>query len=105
MGIQIMLVVFGVTLFAGLFFALLFSYREREAELARPAATVRVRTPLMVAPSFFAKPEMDTPVHHDLAVREIEHHLRQELMVADLFLKTPSMEALWLGRQPSMVAN
>ncbi len=101
MGIKLLLIVLAVTVFGGMFLGLLLSYRQIEAERARTALppTIVVR-----APAFYAWRDRDAALAEELALRQIEHHLRQEVLHAEQFLEAPSGRPLRAGGHSRMGA-
>jgi hypothetical protein len=89
MAIEIFLIVLAVVLFGGMFFGLFLSYREVEAERNKPAPPK-----VLQVPKFYAWRERDVALAEELMLRQIEHHLRHESLVAERFIRNPSSETL-----------
>ena len=94
MPIEFLLIALAVVLFGGTFLGLFLSYSETEAERSRrrPVAADVVR-----APGFFGWRARDAALAEELALRQIEHHLRREAMLAEQFINNPSPQTLRAG--------
>ncbi len=94
MAIEYLLMALAVVLFGGTFLGLFLSYRETEVERARrrPAVADVVR-----APGFFGWRARDAALAEELALRQIEHHLRREAQLAEQFINNPCAQTLRAG--------
>lgn len=97
MAIEIFLIVLAVVLFGGMFLGLFLSYREVEAERNKPAPPKVVQVP-----EFYGWRERDVAVAEELMLRQIEHHLRREALIAEQFIKNPSSQTLRAGEPPRL---
>ena len=98
MGIEVILIALGIVLFGGMFLACYFSYHEKitvQAEVSVATVAEAEKTP-----AFYVGPTSTEVMPVDMLVRQIEHHLRRELIVANLFVDDPSAQTLWMGIQP-----
>ncbi|MDO8794145.1 MAG: hypothetical protein Q7J25_05945 [Vicinamibacterales bacterium] len=93
MAIEIYLYVLAVVLFAGMFFGLLLSYRESEAERAHAASKTTRTQPS----TFFGWRSRDEALIAEVSLRQLEHHLRQEVLHAERFIDDPRPETLRAG--------
>lgn len=93
MTIPIFLIVTGVVLFCGMFLGLLLSYREIEAERSKPRRLPQAEQP----PAFYGWSDPDAAIAEQLMLRQIEHHLRREALLAEQFIQDPSPKTLRAG--------
>ncbi len=93
MAIEILLIALAVVLFGGMFLGLLLSYREAEADRTTCAAAADV----VSASSFYGGRPHDAAIAEELMLRQIEHHLRREAMIAEQFINNPSPQTLRAG--------
>jgi hypothetical protein len=61
-----------------------------ETDRPRPADRPRIAQ----APSFYAWRSSDMPVSDEVLLRQIEHSLRREALIAEQFIQNPSSETL-----------
>ena len=100
MALEVFAVVAVLVLFTGMFLALLFSYRDIEDRRARrPAAVVRPAAPLY---GFEARSK---EIAEELMLRQIEHHLRRESLLAEQFVMDPSQQTLRAGEDLRLGMN
>ncbi len=93
MAIEFLLVTLAVVLFGGMFLGLFLSYRETEAERIRSKpAHDHVRTP-----HFYGWRDRDAALAEELALRQLEHHLRREAVLAERFINDPNLQTLRAG--------
>lgn len=97
---EIVLIALGVVLFGGVFLGLLLSYREIEAERTK-AAAARARR----KPAFYAWGDRDAALTEELMLRQIEHHLRREALLAEQFILNPNPQTLRAGEHFRIGAN
>lgn len=93
MAIEIYMYVLAVVLFGGMFFGLLLSYRESEAERAHTKSAATRTQPS----TFFGWRSRDESLMAELTLRQLEHHLRQEVLHAERFIDDPRPETLRAG--------
>lgn len=91
MGLEFLLIVLGVVLFGGMFAGLALAYREIEADRAGTAAANEAKD---AASGFYDWRAADQAVAQELMLRELEHYLRRESMVAEQFINDPSLHTL-----------
>jgi hypothetical protein len=89
----IFLIVTAVVLFCGLFVGLLLSFQEIEEGRHKPASPRRVQQ----VPTFYGWSERDAVLAEQMMLRQIEHHLRREALIAEQFINDPSPETLRAG--------
>lgn len=93
MAIEILVIGLAVVLFGGMFLGLLLSYRETEA-----ARTTRASAPgVHDAAALYGWRAADAALAEELMLRQIEHHLRREAMLAEQFIDNPSPQTLRSG--------
>jgi len=92
-AIQVYLYVLVVALFGGMFLGLLLSYRESEAERAHTASAATQARPSR----FFGGQSRDEALMVELMLRQVEHHLRQEVLHAERFINDPRPQTLRAG--------
>ena len=85
-------VLFVGALFGGVFFGGL--SKERTAEKNVPVAPPKVAE----VPGLIGWPP-DLALSDELLLRQIEHHLRREALIAEQFIQNPSPETLRAGNQ------
>lgn len=91
MALEIFAIVAVLVLFTGMFLALLFSYREIEEKRAQaPPAQVR-------SPALYGWQGHSKAMAEELMLRQIEHHLRREALLAEQFVMDPSQQTLRAG--------
>ncbi len=93
MAIEVLLIVLGTVLFGGMFLGLFLSYRDTEAERTRKAEAVAG----WVETSNFYHWRRRDAGSDDLMLRQIEHHLREEELLAEQFVRNPNRETLRAG--------
>jgi hypothetical protein len=89
MAIDTFLVLLAVVLFGGMFLGLFLSYRDIEAERSKALAPADLKPQ-----RFYGWSSRDAATVEELMLREIEHHLRREALIAEQFIKDPSAETL-----------
>ncbi len=89
MALEIVLIVLAVVLFGGMFLGLFLSYRDIEAKRSK-AATADAFKPQQ----FYGWSRRDAALAEELILRQIEHHLRREALIAEQFISDPRPETL-----------
>lgn len=102
MAMEIVLVAIGVVLFAGMFVGLLLSYRDIEAGRSKSAAAASRALP---KPAFYEWRDADAVLTEELMLRQIEHHLRREALLAEQFISNPTPQTLRAGEHLRLGAN
>lgn len=97
---EILLIALGVVLFGGMFVGLLLSYRDIEAERTKAAAARTTRKP-----SFYGWGDQDAALTEELMLRQIEHHLRREALLAEQFIRNPNPQTLRAGEHSRLGVN
>jgi len=93
MAIEFLLFTLAGVVFGGMFLGLLLSYRATEADRAKAVmAAGRMDTS-----AFQFWHRRDPAPTEDLMLRWIEHHLRQEELLAEQFVMDPSPDTLRAG--------
>jgi hypothetical protein len=64
---------------------------KSEEERTQPAAPPRVA---QEAPTFYEWHPPNLPIPDEVLLRQIEHHLRREALIAEHFIQNPSSETL-----------
>ncbi len=100
MGIEILVIGLAVVLFGGMFLGLLLSYRDQESRRTRPAAGAEA----VKSGDFYGLHVRDAALAEELMLRQIEHHLRREALLAEQFILDPSPRTLRAGSHPRMEA-
>lgn len=100
MALEIFAIVAGLVLFTGMFLALLFSYRDIEEKRAQPRAQVRPPSPALYGWQGDSK-----AMAEELMLRQIEHHLRREVLLAEEFVMDPSQQTLRAGEDLQLGMN
>lgn len=77
-------VTLGIALFGG-------ATAKRREDVQRPAASPRVE---QHAPTFFEWHPPNLAIPDEVLLRQIEHHLRREALIAEHFIQNPSAETL-----------
>lgn len=98
---EIFLIALAVILFGGTFLGLFLSYRDIEADRTRIAAergTTR-------KPAFYGWRDHEGAFTEELMLRQIEHHLRREALLAEQFVLNPNPKTLRAGEQSRLGAN
>lgn len=106
MAIELLIAGLGVTLFGGALFALAAGHRSIEAERAKTLELAAAEAALAAArsaaaghlvPAFYAGPSSAAPSLEERALRQIERHVQQEILTANLYVDNPSVRNLWIG--------
>lgn len=103
MAVEILVTALAVLLLGSMFLGLVLSYRENGEKQSTAAAAVD----WVKASNFYFWRTRDAAVAEELVLRQIEHHLRQEELFAEQFVKAPSPPdaesgpALGLGWRPA----
>lgn len=90
MALEIMLIVLAVVLFGGMFLGLFLSYQDIEARRSKAAAPAERLEPQ----EFYGWSGRGGALSEELMLRQIEHHLRREALIAERFIGTPSPQML-----------
>jgi hypothetical protein len=90
MAIGFLLILLAVVLLGGMFLGLWLSYRETEAQRTKVSAAAEA----VRASSFYGWSQRDQALADDLMLRQIEHHLRRETLIAQQFIENPSPQTL-----------
>lgn len=93
MGIEIFLIAVAIILFGGLFAGLFISYREIEETRSRTSVARERRD----APALYGWEARNAQIAEELMLREIEHYLRREAMLAEQFVMDPTPHTLRAG--------
>lgn len=101
MPIELLFIAVGFVLFVGMFLGLLLSYREVEQERTRKAKRIERRP----APALFGWQAQNRRIAEELMLRQIEHHLRREAMLAEEFVMNPNPRTLRAGEDLRLGAN
>jgi hypothetical protein len=101
MTIEIFAIVVAVVLFGGMLLALVVSYREIEAERTR--ASIEAERP--PAPALFGWKARSAALAEEMMLRQIEHHLRREAMLAEQFVMNPNPRTLRAGEDLRLGAH
>jgi hypothetical protein len=101
MAIEILLIVLVVTVFGGMLLGLFLSYREIEARRTDSASTAATTK----GSRFYGGRERDAVRAQELALRQIEHHLRREELLAEYFIAHPSPQTLRAGRESRLAGR
>jgi hypothetical protein len=96
MTIEFVLIALAVVLFGVMVAGLGLAYAETEAERIKAAAAERKRT-TRPAPSVYQWGAHDDAVAQELMLRQLEHYLRREAMMAEQFINNPSPQTLRVG--------
>lgn len=96
MTLEFLMYFLAAVLFGGMFLGLFLSYRETEAQRAKAAAA----TDWTETSKFYAWGRPDPASPEELILRRIEHHLRQEALLAEQFVMNPSPQTLRAGEYP-----
>ncbi|MBI2216125.1 MAG: hypothetical protein HYU51_02410 [Candidatus Rokubacteria bacterium] len=99
MALEIILIVLAVVLFGGMFLGLFLSYREIEAERSKAPARADLEPQ-----RFYGWSSRDAAAVEELMLRQIEHHLRREAVIAEQFIKDPSPQTLRAGEHSRLGA-
>jgi hypothetical protein len=99
MAIEIFLIAVGVVLFGGLFVGLFLSYTEAETERASSGK------PAERQPALYGWEARNAALAEELMLRQIEHHLRREAMLAEQFVMDPNPHTLRAGEHVRLGAN
>lgn len=94
MAVEILVTALTVFLLGGMFLGLLLSYRENGEKGSKAAAAVD----WVKASNFYFWRTRDAAVADELVLRQLEHHLRQEELLAEQFVKAPSPPDAESGR-------
>jgi hypothetical protein len=89
MALEIILIVLAVVLFGGMFLGLFLSYRDIEARRSEAARRADLKPQ-----HFYGWSGRDAAAVEELILRQIEHHLRREALIAEQFIKDPSPQTL-----------
>lgn len=93
MAIEFLLFTLAGVVFGGMFLGLLLSYRATEADRAKAVTAAS----WMDTSAFPFRHQRDPAPTEDLMLRWIEHHLRQEELLAEQFVMDPSPVTLRAG--------
>ncbi len=96
MTIEFYLITLAVIVFGGLFAGLALAFRETEAERAAASAAEKTTQP---APGLYEWRARNEALTQEIMVRQLEHYLRREAMVAEQFLIDPSPKTLRAGER------
>jgi len=100
MALEIFAIVAGLVLLTLMFLALLFSYRDIEERRAQPRAQARPSGPALYGWQGHSK-----PMAEELMLRQIEHHLRREALLAEQFVMDPTQQTLRAGEDLRLGMN
>ena len=98
MAIEVYLLVMAVVLLGGMFVGLLHSYRESEEKKAHAELAATLTPPS----TFFGSRSYDTGLTAEMALRQIELQVRQELLFAERFIDDPRPETLRAGYRETL---
>lgn len=101
MAIEIFLIAVAVVLFGGMFLGLFLSFREVEAERAGKSRQIERRQ----APALYGWEARNAAIAEELMLRQIEHHLRREALLAEQFVMNPNPHTLRAGENVRLGAN
>lgn len=104
MSLIVVAVLFGVVIFGGMFFGLFVSYQDIERKREASRAVKRMTTSLR-APAFYGWRDADGALTDELMLRQIEHHLRREALMAEQFIRNPTAQTLRAGEHLRLGAN
>ena len=94
MTLEFFLIVLPVVLVGAMLAGLALTYRETEVKRAKDAvATLEARP----APSLYQWRARDEALAQELMLRQLEHYLRRESMMAEQFINNPSPQTLRVG--------
>lgn len=99
MTIEFFLIALGVVLFGGLFAGLALACRELETEQANVTAHEKGAQP---SANLFETRVRDEALAQELMLRQLEHYLRREAMLAEQFINNPSPQTLRAGDRPHL---
>ena len=91
MAIEFFLIALAVVLFGGVILGLALGYRETEAQRAA-ASTAADKA--AAAPGLYRWSVADAALAEELMLRQIEHHLRREALIAEQFIDNPNPQML-----------
>jgi hypothetical protein len=95
MTIELVLIALAVVLFGAMVAGLALAYAETEAERIKAAAAEKKTA--RPAPSVYQWGAHDDAVAQELMLRQLEHYLRREAMMAEQFINNPSPQTLRVG--------
>lgn len=93
MAIGFLLILLAVVLLGGMFVGLWLSYRETEGQRTKVSAAADA----VMTSSFYGWSQRDQTPADELMLRQIQHHLRRETLIAQQFTENPSPQALRAG--------
>lgn len=94
MAFEFLLIVLAVVLFGGMFLGLAMAYRDTEAERASTAVAKETEH---AAPGLYDWRAADAVLAQEVMLRQLEHYLRREAMMAEQFINNPSPQTLRAG--------
>lgn len=94
MTIEFFLIAIGVVLFGGLFAGLAMACQEIESQQASDSAAEKAPRPTA---SLSESRVRDEALAQELMLRQLEHYLRREAMLAEQFINNPSPQTLRAG--------
>lgn len=94
MTIEFLLIALGVVLFGGLFACLVMNMREAEAEQTKASAKEKTTRP---AAGLYEPRPRDEALAQELMLRQLEHYVRREALIAEQFIDNPSPQTLHAG--------
>jgi hypothetical protein len=94
MALEFLLIALAVVLFVGMSLGLALAYRDSDTDSRQVPARPQKR---VAAPSLYRWSEADAAIAEELMLRQIEHHLRRETMVAEQFIDDPTPRTLRAG--------
>jgi hypothetical protein len=102
MTIEIVAIAVAAVLFGGLFLALAVSYQDIEAERDRTPDRVE---PRQHPPALYGWEARNAALAEEMMLRQIEHHLRREAVLAEQFVMNPNPRTLRAGEGLRLGAN
>ena len=91
MAIEFFLIALAVVLFGGMFLGLALAYREGEAQRAAASAAAEHAA---ASTGLYRWSVADAALAEELMLRQIEHHLRRESLIAEQFTDNPTPQML-----------